>query len=51
MIAVKFINDMHFPYREVLLPPRTTLFCLISVGYHLEVHIAITFYQEYRFLP
>ena len=29
----------------------TTLFSLISVGYHLELHVAITFYQEYQFLP
>ena len=25
-----------------------TLFCLISVGYHLELCIAITFYKEYQ---
>ena len=26
-------------------------FCLISVDYHLELHVAITFYQEYHVLP
>ena len=25
--------------------------CLISVGYHLELCIAITFYRVYHFLP
>ena len=25
-------------------------FCLISVGYHLELHISLTFYQHYRYL-
>ena len=26
-------------------------FCLISVGYHSELHIAITFSWEYHFNP
>ena len=30
---------------------ETTLFCLISVGYHLELCIAITFYWEHHSLP
>ena len=29
----------------------TTLFYLISMAYHLESRIAITFYWEYIFLP
>ena len=29
----------------------TTLFCLISVGYHLELCVATTLYQQYCLLP
>ena len=29
----------------------TTLFCLISEGLHLELHIAIKIYGEYHSLP
>ena len=29
---------------------QTTLICPISVGYHLELRIAITFYASYGFL-
>jgi hypothetical protein len=28
-----------------------TTICLISVEYHLELRIAITFYREHHFLP
>ena len=31
--------------------PTDTLICLISVGYHLELNIAIAFYREYHLLP
>lgn len=30
---------------------KTTMFCLISMDYHLEVRNAIAFYLEYHFLP
>ena len=29
----------------------TTLFCLIGVGYHWELCVAITFYRHYCFSP
>ena len=28
-----------------------TLFCLISVAYHMELHTALTFYRHCRFFP
>jgi hypothetical protein len=31
--------------------PTATLFCLISVGYHSQSCVAITFHRRYRFLP
>ena len=31
--------------------PKTTLFCLISVGNHSELRVCITFSQQHRFLP
>ena len=30
---------------------KTTLFCLICVGYHSELRVAIIFYQHYHFMP
>ena len=27
------------------------MYILISVGYHSKLHVAITFYQHYHFLP
>ena len=27
--------------------PITTLFCVISAGYHFELHVAITFHHNY----
>ena len=29
----------------------STLFCLISLGYHSELRVAIDFYQHYHFYP
>ena len=30
--------------------PTTKLLCLISVGYHLELCVVITFHQRYKFI-
>ena len=35
----------------IFTPQSPTPNSLISVGYHLEVHVAITFYRHYCFLP
>ena len=37
--------------KKELLPREYIGFFLISVGCHLELRVAITFYQHYHFLP
>jgi hypothetical protein len=48
------MNACGFQTYYTVHPPRvnergeltTTLFCLISVGYHLELRVAMTFYRH-----
>jgi hypothetical protein len=46
-----FVDSLTEHSRCVHYQVWSTPFCLISVGCHLEAHIAITFYREYYFLP
>jgi hypothetical protein len=49
--AVSVNRTMWSPDGTLLgeLTSSTTLFCLISAGCHLQLHVAITFYRYYRF--